>query len=108
MTEKQAQNRSRLREEERRVHRLQKEQVSLVSALGDKQAEMEGLRRTADPQQLEEMRTELTAVEQKRKESKNEVASHRKKLNSLQENQEKAQEVLEALQRRLVCISHPS
>jgi predicted nuclease with TOPRIM domain len=84
------------------VHRLQKEQVSLSSALSDKRAELEALKRTADPEQLEEMQAELAQVERSSKERNDEVASQRKRLSKLQAQQEKEQEVMEALQRRLV------
>lgn len=106
MTDKQAANRARLRAEERMVHRFQKELVSLKSALADKRSELEALERTADPEQLEEKQTELRSVERNIKKCNDEVSSQRMRLSNLQAKQEKEQEVLEALQRRLVRATH--
>lgn len=102
VADKQAQNRAKLRQEERNVHKFQKEQVSLNSALSDKRAELEALQRTADPEQLEQLQTEMATVERSNKQHNAEVASLRERLSNLQARQEQEQEVLDALQRRLV------
>ena len=104
MTDQLLENRARLRQEERMVHKLQKEQVSLKSALSDKHAELEGLQRTADPQHLEEMQAEIAKVERSSKQLNEEVSSHRKQLGKLQVKLDQEQEVLDALQRRLVRV----
>jgi predicted RNase H-like nuclease (RuvC/YqgF family) len=102
VAEKQAQNRAKLKQEERMVHKLQKERVSLNSSLADKKAELAALQHNVDPEKLEEMQTEMASVERSIKERNEDVKSHRKRLSSLQAKQEKEQEVLEVLQRRLV------